>query len=129
MQFRSAANLPILNECVECCSPIPVGSRLWLFWAASCITKVDEADTGASPTGPRLCMQGDTALSRAVYRDFLAVWKDADPDIPIGCWNERVRFARVIQSQPVARAHVLFVADGRTSFGSHLVEIRMAPFQ
>jgi predicted Zn-dependent protease len=28
-------------------------------------------------------MQGDTANARAAYSDFLALWKDADPDIPI----------------------------------------------
>jgi DNA-binding winged helix-turn-helix (wHTH) protein/tetratricopeptide (TPR) repeat protein len=28
-------------------------------------------------------MQGDTAKSRAAYQDFLTLWKDADPDIPI----------------------------------------------
>ena len=28
-------------------------------------------------------MQGDTAKARATYNDFLALWKDADPDIPI----------------------------------------------
>jgi DNA-binding winged helix-turn-helix (wHTH) protein/Tfp pilus assembly protein PilF len=28
-------------------------------------------------------LQGDTAKSRAAYQDFLALWKDADPDIPI----------------------------------------------
>jgi hypothetical protein len=28
-------------------------------------------------------MQGDSAKSRAAYLDFLALWKDADPDIPI----------------------------------------------
>jgi hypothetical protein len=27
--------------------------------------------------------QGDTAKSRMAYQDFLALWKDADPDIPI----------------------------------------------
>ncbi|MGA3316687.1 MAG: tetratricopeptide repeat protein [Candidatus Korobacteraceae bacterium] len=28
-------------------------------------------------------MQGNTAKARTTYQDFLAVWKDADPDIPI----------------------------------------------
>jgi hypothetical protein len=28
-------------------------------------------------------LQGDTAKSRAAYKGFLTLWKDADPDIPI----------------------------------------------
>jgi hypothetical protein len=28
-------------------------------------------------------MGGDIAKSRLAYRDFFALWKDADPDIPI----------------------------------------------
>jgi serine/threonine protein kinase/tetratricopeptide (TPR) repeat protein len=28
-------------------------------------------------------LQGETAKARTAYRDFLALWKDADPDIPI----------------------------------------------
>ena len=28
-------------------------------------------------------MQRDTARARAAYQDFLTLWKDADPDIPI----------------------------------------------
>ena len=28
-------------------------------------------------------MQGDIAKARASYQDFLTIWKDADPDIPI----------------------------------------------
>jgi eukaryotic-like serine/threonine-protein kinase len=33
--------------------------------------------------GRAYAMQGDAAKSRAAYQDFLALWKDADPDIPI----------------------------------------------
>ncbi len=28
-------------------------------------------------------MQGDTTKARAAYKDFLTLWKDADPDIPV----------------------------------------------
>ena len=28
-------------------------------------------------------IQGDSAKVRTAYQDFLALWKDADPDIPI----------------------------------------------
>ncbi|HKW24206.1 MAG TPA: protein kinase [Terriglobales bacterium] len=33
--------------------------------------------------GRAYAMQGDTAKARAAYQDFLALWKDADPNIPI----------------------------------------------
>jgi serine/threonine protein kinase/tetratricopeptide (TPR) repeat protein len=33
--------------------------------------------------GRAYVMQGDTAKARAAYQDFLTLWKDADPDIPI----------------------------------------------
>jgi hypothetical protein len=28
-------------------------------------------------------MQGDTVKAKAAYLDFLVLWKDADPEIPI----------------------------------------------
>ena len=30
-----------------------------------------------------LAQQNDSAKARAAYQDFLALWKEADPDIPI----------------------------------------------
>jgi tetratricopeptide (TPR) repeat protein/predicted Ser/Thr protein kinase len=33
--------------------------------------------------GRAYTMQGDTAKARSAYQDFLTLWKDADPDIPI----------------------------------------------
>jgi eukaryotic-like serine/threonine-protein kinase len=33
--------------------------------------------------GRAYAMQGDTAKARSAYNDFLTLWKDADPDIPI----------------------------------------------
>jgi eukaryotic-like serine/threonine-protein kinase len=43
------------------------------------------------PMGPMACLQlaralsasGDRAKSAAVYKDLLALWKDADPDVPV----------------------------------------------
>jgi eukaryotic-like serine/threonine-protein kinase len=33
--------------------------------------------------GRAYAMSGDTAKARTAYQDFLALWKDADPDVPI----------------------------------------------
>jgi hypothetical protein len=33
--------------------------------------------------GRAYALQGETAKARAAYQDFLAFWKDADPDIPV----------------------------------------------
>jgi DNA-binding winged helix-turn-helix (wHTH) protein/tetratricopeptide (TPR) repeat protein len=33
--------------------------------------------------GRAYAMQGDTARARAAYQDFLTLWNDADPDIPV----------------------------------------------
>jgi hypothetical protein len=33
--------------------------------------------------GRAYALQGDSGKARAAYQDFLTLWKDADPDIPI----------------------------------------------
>ena len=33
--------------------------------------------------GRAYALAGDTAKARAAYQDFLTLWKDADPEIPI----------------------------------------------
>jgi hypothetical protein len=33
--------------------------------------------------GRAYAMSGDVAKAKAAYKDFLTLWKDADPDIPI----------------------------------------------
>jgi tetratricopeptide (TPR) repeat protein len=33
--------------------------------------------------GRAYAMAGDTAKAKTTYQDFLALWKDADPDVPI----------------------------------------------
>jgi hypothetical protein len=39
-------------------------------------------------------MTGDTVKAKAAYQDFLRLWKDADPDIPI--LNEaKVEYAKL----------------------------------
>jgi hypothetical protein len=33
--------------------------------------------------GRAYVVSGDTAKARIAYQDFLTLWKDADPDIPV----------------------------------------------
>jgi DNA-binding winged helix-turn-helix (wHTH) protein/tetratricopeptide (TPR) repeat protein len=49
-------------------------------------TLVTNAEWGALARlglGRAYAMQGDTSKARAAYQDFLTLWKDADPDVPI----------------------------------------------
>jgi len=39
-------------------------------------------------------LQGDKARSRIAYQDFFALWKDADPDIPI-LQQAKVEYAKL----------------------------------
>ena len=33
--------------------------------------------------GRAYALEGDTAKAKVAYQDFFAIWKDADPDLPI----------------------------------------------
>jgi hypothetical protein len=39
-------------------------------------------------------VQGNTVKARAAYQDFLTLWKDADPDIPI-CKQAKAEYAKL----------------------------------
>jgi eukaryotic-like serine/threonine-protein kinase len=39
--------------------------------------------SGHSPLARAYSLTDDKSKSRAAYQDFFALWKDADPDIPI----------------------------------------------
>jgi cytochrome c-type biogenesis protein CcmH/NrfG len=44
--------------------------------------------------GRAYAMQGDIAKAKAAYQDFLTLWKDADPDIPI-LKQAKIEYARL----------------------------------
>jgi len=44
--------------------------------------------------GRSFVLSGDTIKAKAAYQDFLTLWKDADPDIPI-LWQARAEYARL----------------------------------
>jgi tetratricopeptide (TPR) repeat protein len=49
-----------------------------------CVSPLDSAYTLARlGLGRALALQGQSAKARTTYQDFLAFWKDADPDIPV----------------------------------------------
>jgi hypothetical protein len=44
--------------------------------------------------GRVFALSGDKARAKAAYQDFLALWKDADPDIPI-LKSAKLEYARL----------------------------------
>jgi hypothetical protein len=42
--------------------------------------------------GRAKAMSGDTEAAKTAYQDFFALWKDADPDIPILIVTQNDRF-------------------------------------
>jgi eukaryotic-like serine/threonine-protein kinase len=44
--------------------------------------------------GRAFAMQGDTTRAQAAYQDFLSLWKDADPDVPV-FQKAKAEFARL----------------------------------
>ena len=49
-------------------------------------------------------VSGDHVRARKSYQDFLALWKDADPDIPI-LRETKTEYARLSARDPVGRPH------------------------
>jgi tetratricopeptide (TPR) repeat protein len=58
-EFQKILDHPSLNAV----SPFPAMARLGL--------------------GRAYALQGDNAKARTAYQDFFALWKDADPDVPV----------------------------------------------
>jgi eukaryotic-like serine/threonine-protein kinase len=44
--------------------------------------------------GRAFALQGDAAKARTAYQDFLALWKDADSDVPV-LQQARAEYAKI----------------------------------
>jgi hypothetical protein len=55
--------------------------RIWVI--AEVVQNQPIAPLAYLGMGRAYSMQGDTATAKSAYQDFLALWKDADSDIPI----------------------------------------------
>ena len=49
--------------------------------------------------GRAYALTGDTAKARTAYQDFLALWKDADPDIPV-LKQAKTEYAKLVKAVP-----------------------------
>ena len=58
-----------------------LNSRRFSTTRASCRTSHRHA--GSLGLARAYVLTGDTPKAKAAYQDFFALWKDADPDIPI----------------------------------------------
>jgi eukaryotic-like serine/threonine-protein kinase len=52
------------------------------------------ARSGHLQLGRALALAGDKTKAKTAYQDFLTLWKDADPDIPI-LQQAKAEFARL----------------------------------
>src|ERR1700733_1467400 len=72
--------------------------------AAAEFQKMLDRPDATSPALPKLglarayALSGDTAKAKGAYQDFLALWKDADPDIPI-LKQARAEYAKLQESE------------------------------
>ena len=64
--------------------------------------------------GRAYAMQGDVAKAKAAYHDFLTLWKDADPDIPV-----------LTRSQSRIREVAIIPVPGKTELSS--IVLRLLP--
>ncbi|MGA3073411.1 MAG: hypothetical protein ABSG56_06945 [Bryobacteraceae bacterium] len=53
--------------------------------------------------GRAYALAGDNAKARTAYQDFLALWKDADPDIPV-LKQAKAEYARLAKADPTQTA-------------------------
>ena len=55
--------------------------RFWIV--AASIPPIPLYPLARLGSGRAYALQGDKAKAREAYQDFFAMWKDADPDVPI----------------------------------------------
>jgi eukaryotic-like serine/threonine-protein kinase len=99
--LRTAGPYELTDESLNACLyPVYVRGQAYLYLAANQAAAaaaefqkildhrgiVGPCETGALAhlqIARAYAMQDDTAKAKAAYQDFLTLWKDADPDIPI----------------------------------------------